>query len=176
VPNTKVVANIQIYLHAKFHIFLTSSIILLFLFSPADLFNWKNRGGRFLRGRPSSAPTPAHLRVRSWPTPSASSGRYQVGPDVSRTPHVSLTPSWAKNRYAPDPPLRLLPPKPVSFLCYDTAGRHRPNSHRQVVHPSPPRATTVCPPATLSHRVGCAASWRPVTAAACICSSRATHR
>jgi hypothetical protein len=40
-PNMKVVANIQIYLHAKFHIFLRSQVFLLFLFSPTDVFNWK---------------------------------------------------------------------------------------------------------------------------------------
>jgi hypothetical protein len=49
--------------------------------------------GRFLCGWPSSAPTTAHLRVRSQPTPSASSGRCQVGLGASRTPHVSLTSS-----------------------------------------------------------------------------------
>jgi hypothetical protein len=39
VPNMKVVANIQIYLYAKFHIFLGPQAILLFLFSPVDFFN-----------------------------------------------------------------------------------------------------------------------------------------
>jgi hypothetical protein len=49
----KLVANIQISLHAKFHIFLRSPSISLFLFSLADLFNWKkdlkweNRYGLF---------------------------------------------------------------------------------------------------------------------------------
>jgi hypothetical protein len=123
--------------------------------------------GRFLHGRPSSAPTPAHLRVRSWPTPSASSGRCHVVPGVSRTPPISLTSSQAGNRYAPDPLPRPLPLKPVPFLCCNTTGRRRLNSHRRVVHPSPPRATrmTACPPTTLSRSIGCGASWRPVTAA-----------
>jgi hypothetical protein len=113
--------------------------------------------GHFLCGRPSS-------------TPSASSGRCQVGPGTSRTPHVSLTPSWAGNHYAPDLPARQLPPKPVPFLCCDTASHRRINSHRRAIHPSPPRTTrmTPCPPATLSHCIGCGAPWRPV-AATCLC-------
>jgi hypothetical protein len=43
-------------------------------------------------------------------------------------------------------------------------------------HPSPPHATRMaaCSPATLSHRVGCGALWRPVTAARlCLLSSLA---
>jgi hypothetical protein len=123
--------------------------------------------GRFLRGRPSSVLTLAHLRMRSRPAPSASSGCCQVGPGASRTPHVSLTPSRAGNRYTPDPLPCSLPPKPVPFLCCDTAGRRRPNSRQRAVHPSPPRATrmTACPPATLSRRVGCGALWCPINAA-----------
>jgi hypothetical protein len=122
---------------------------------------------RFHCGRPSSAPTLVHLHVWSRPMPSASSGRCQVGPGASWTPHVNLTPSRAGNHYAPDPPPCPLPPKLIPFLYCDTARRHRPNSHRWVIHPSPLRTTRmiVCPPATLSHRVGCGAPWPPVTAA-----------
>jgi hypothetical protein len=96
-----------------------------------------------------------------------------VGPDTLWTPHVSLTPSWAENHYAPDLLPRLLPPKPVPFLCCDTTGRRRPNSCRWAIHPSPPHATrmTACPPATLSHCVNCGAPWHPVTTAPCVCSS-----
>jgi hypothetical protein len=120
---------------------------------------------RFLRGRPSSVPTPAHLLVRSWPMPPASSGRCHVGPGASWTPPVSLTSSRAGNCYAPDS----LPLKPVPFLCCDTAGHHWPNSHRRAVHPSPPRATRTptCAPTTLSHRVGCGAPWRPIATGHC---------
>jgi hypothetical protein len=103
VPNTKVVTNIQIYLHTKFYIFVRSPNIFLFLFFLLIYSIGKIIVGRFLCGRPSSAPTLAHLCVRSRPAPSASSGHCQVGPSTSRTPHVSLTPSWAGNRYAPDP-------------------------------------------------------------------------
>jgi hypothetical protein len=123
--------------------------------------------GRFLHDRPSSTPTSAPLRVRSWPAPSASSRRCQVGPGTSRTPHVSLTPSRAGNCYAPNPPPCPLLPKPIPFLCCDTVGHHRPNSHQRVIHQSPPRSTrmTACPPATLSYRVSCGAPWCPITTA-----------
>jgi hypothetical protein len=62
-PNTKVVANIQIYLHAKFQIFLTHPSISPILSPPADLFNWKRDldwkivRGHFLHGRPISVMT-----------------------------------------------------------------------------------------------------------------------
>jgi hypothetical protein len=73
----------------------------------------------------------------------------------------------AGNHYAPNPLPRPLPPKPIPFLCCDTANHHWPNSRQRAVHPSPPYATrmTACPPATLSRRVGCGAPWHPVTAA-----------
>jgi hypothetical protein len=85
--------------------------------------------GRFLRGRPSLALTLAHLHVRSRHTPSASSGRCQVGPCVSWTPLVRLTSSRAGNRYAPDPLPRPSSLKPIPLLYCNTAGRHRPNPH-----------------------------------------------
>jgi hypothetical protein len=123
--------------------------------------------GRFLRGRPSSALTPTNLHVRSQPAPFACSRRCQMGPDTLRTPPVNLTSSRAGNRYAHDPLPRPLTLKPVPFLCCDTVDRHRPNSCRRAVHPSPPRATrmTACPPVTLSRRVGCGAPWHPVIVA-----------
>jgi hypothetical protein len=73
--------------------------------------------GCFLRGRPSSALPSSQSSVRSQPTPSASSGRCQVGPNASRTPHVSLSPSQVETvthltRYG-----ARYPPKPVPFLC-----------------------------------------------------------
>jgi hypothetical protein len=125
--------------------------------------------GRFLRGRPSSVPTPVHLCVQSRPAPSTSSGRCQVGPDASRTPPVSLTSSRAGNRYAPNLLPRPLPFKPIPFLCYNTADHRRPNSCRWAIHPSPPHATRMptCVPAALSHRVGCGAPWRPIATGRC---------
>jgi hypothetical protein len=118
VPNIKVVSNIQIYLHAKFHIFLRSLIFLIFLFSHVDLFNWKKDiNSKYHRGPLS--PRSAQLGASLGPiqhakpaTPSISSGRCQAGPSASRTPPISLSFSWAKNRYAPDPlprPLRSNP-------------------------------------------------------------------
>jgi hypothetical protein len=95
-----------------------------------------------------------------------------VGPGVSWTPHVGLTPSRMGNRYAPNPPPRPLPPKPIPFLCCDTVGHRRPNSCCWAIHPSPPRAIwmTSCPCATLSHCVGCGAPWLTITTARlCLC-------
>jgi hypothetical protein len=123
--------------------------------------------GRFLCGRPSSALTSTHLRMRSRPAPFASSRRCQMGPDTSQTPPVNLTSSRAGNRYAHDPLPQPLTLKPVPFLCCDTVDRRRPNSRRRAVHPSPPHATrmTACPLATLSRRVGCGAPWHPIIVA-----------
>jgi hypothetical protein len=116
--------NMLIYLHAKFHIFLRHpsifpifiSLLLIYLivkrieigkitvehFSPwsAQLIS-------------ASAQSSRHSR----PTPSLSVGRYQVGPGTSWTPPVSITSSWAGNRYAPDPLPRLLRSNPSPFLC-----------------------------------------------------------
>jgi hypothetical protein len=74
-PNTKVVENIQIYLHAKFHIFPRSLSISPILFSHVDLFNWKRNlksekgRGPFSPRQPNSAPTMGHSRARSQPNP-----------------------------------------------------------------------------------------------------------
>jgi hypothetical protein len=83
VPNTKVVVNIQIYLHAKFHIFLRSpSISLIFILScrfmqlEKEFKMEKIIVGRFLRGRPSSAPTPDSL-------PRAKPARYRARASVA---------------------------------------------------------------------------------------------
>jgi hypothetical protein len=95
-PNTKVVANIQIHLHAKFHIFLRSPSISTILFSPADLLNWKNdlnwknHCGPFSPWPPQLSSASAQSSRRSWPVLSASSGCYQVSPDVSWT-HTSAS-------------------------------------------------------------------------------------
>jgi hypothetical protein len=102
VPNTKVVANIQIYLHAKVHIFLRSQVFFLFLFSPADLFNWKNhRGSLFPRSAQLSA-DPAHLRVRA----SLPDGARQSAPSSPKSPllHASVS-SLAKFPATGRPPV-----------------------------------------------------------------------
>jgi hypothetical protein len=123
VSNTKVVANIQIYLHAKFHIFPRSPIFLLILFSPANLFNWKNdlkwknRCGPFsLR----SAQLYTDPRTSSRASRPASHYRAAV---TDRRAHLSALSS-------PKSPL----------LCLLTWQR-RPNCLRQASHPSPPCAT-----------------------------------
>jgi hypothetical protein len=130
VPTTKVVENIKIYLYAKFHIFLRSPSISLFLFSPADLFNWKKDLNSKYRHGPVS-PRSAQLGASHGPiqlakpaAPSVSSGRCQADPSASQTPPISLTSSRAKNLYAPDPlprPLRSNP-SPSSARPIPTAG------------------------------------------------------
>jgi hypothetical protein len=74
--------------------------------------------GRFLRGRPSSALTSAQSSVRSWPTPSASSGRCQAGP-VPRGPHMSASLIRGQKllRTRPTTAPGTLP-SPSCFLCY----------------------------------------------------------
>jgi hypothetical protein len=163
VPNTKVVANIQIYLHAKFHIFLISPSISPILSPPADLFNWKkeldwkNRRGSFSPWPAQLGIDPAHLRKR-------------VGlPAVIASP--SLTDGARLS--APSSPKSFPAPHRVSSST---------NSCRQADHPSSActTSTSTCPPAVVSHRIGCGAPWRPITAARCSatarrCSSRDAH-
>jgi hypothetical protein len=157
-PHTKVVANIQIYLYAKFHIFLgSSSISPIFILScrfiqlEKDL-KWKKpwrvvfsaADPALHRPRPSFACEPACQPV---------------------TVPLSLTDGAC--------PSALSSPK-SPLLCSALACPRRPNSRRCADHPSPPHATRMaaCSPATLSYRVGCGAPWRPVTAVACICPRR----
>jgi hypothetical protein len=102
--------------------------------------------GHFLHGRPSSAPTLAHLLVRSRPAPSASSGRCQVGPGTSRTPRVSLTSSRAGNCHAPYP----LPLKPVPFPLLRLCAAHRCNSGRSAALEPCPSAAPLRATAALS--------------------------
>jgi hypothetical protein len=121
--------------------------------------------GHFLRGRARTPPTLAHLRLRSRPAPSASSGRYQVGTGASRT-HMSASllrgretvthPTHHCARYRPNPsPSSATTPSVVAsqILVDGPSTCHHPHATRM----------TACPPATLSRRVDCGAPWRPIT-------------
>jgi hypothetical protein len=74
VPNTKVVAIIQIYLHAKFHIFLRSisifpifiSLLLIFQFGKGIKY-WKKNHGSFPSSRPGSIALLAQPISPNWP-------------------------------------------------------------------------------------------------------------
>jgi hypothetical protein len=112
--------------------------------------------GRFLRGWPSSEPTPAHLLVRSQPAPFASSGRCQVDPSASWTPPVSLTSSRAGNRYAPNPLPCPLPLKPIPFPLLRLRAAHRCNFGRSTaLEPCPSTASlraAAVPSGSITHR------------------------
>jgi hypothetical protein len=98
-------------------------LFLLFLFSHTDLFNskkdlnWKNHRESFSPRSTQLGTASAQSSGRSWPTPSASSGRYQAGTSASWTPHVSLSPSRVETVTHPTRYGTRYPPKPVPFLC-----------------------------------------------------------
>jgi hypothetical protein len=140
----KVVANIQIYLHAKFHIFLRSPSISPILFSPAVLFNWKKD---------------LIWKKSLWAVFSA------VGPALHRPGPSSCASQHASRYRATIADRRGSSPK--SPLLCSLTWQHRPNCRRRAGHPSPPHATRMvaCSPATLSHRFGYGAPWHPITAA-----------
>jgi hypothetical protein len=156
----KVVANIQISLHAKFHIFLRSPSISLFLFSPTDLFNWKkdlkweNRYGLFS-------------------LPSA-----QLYTDPGPSSHVSHLASCyyttVADRWGP-PVSSLFPQISPPLLARMATPTKLPVTGR-------PPITTSCHKdgrvftATLSSRVGCSAPWCPVTVARLRLPSSALRR
>jgi hypothetical protein len=152
VPNTKVVANIQIFFHANFshfpkvpnYFFIFYSLLLIYSIGKIVV-------DRFLRGRPSSAPIPAHLHARA---------------GLLAHYRVTVADRWTLVR--PSSPKSLLP-------CSAPACPHRPISHQRASHPSPPRATRMAAwsPATLSYRISCGAPWCPITATRC---SAASHR
>jgi hypothetical protein len=96
VPNAEVVANIQIYLHAKFHIFLNHSSIFLFCsLLLIYLIGKRIEIGKFTVGRFSPRPAQlgsasAQLSRQSQPAPSVSVGRCKVGP-TPHGPHLSAS-------------------------------------------------------------------------------------
>jgi hypothetical protein len=106
--------------------------------------------GRFLRGRARTPPTLAHLRLRSRPAPSASSGRCQVGTSASRT-HMSASllrgretvthPTHHCARYCsnPSPSSATTPSVVASQILVDGPSTcHHPHATRM----------TACPPST----------------------------
>jgi hypothetical protein len=118
---------------------------------------------------------------QSRPAPSVSMGRCQVGPGASPTPPVSLSSSWAENRYAPDPLSRPLPSQthPLPLLARVATPTKLPPTSRPPVTTSRLKGVRVCayPPepsrwlrcAVMSHRHCCC------SAAARHCSSRGAH-
>jgi hypothetical protein len=128
VPNTKVVENIQIYLHAKFHIFLRSlsifsifiSLLLIFQFGKGIKY-WKNDHGPFPPSQPISTALPAQPtspnRLALFPPLS----HCQAGPSASRSPLVSLIPSRAGTVTQTDLFVLVRPRKPIPLSTL----RHR---------------------------------------------------
>jgi hypothetical protein len=109
--------------------------------------------GRFLRGRARTPPTLAHLRLRSRPAPSASSGRCQVGTSASRT-HMSASllrgretvthPTHHCARYCPNPsPSSATTPSVVAsqILVDGPSTCHHPHATRMIACPP---STCVC--------------------------------
>jgi hypothetical protein len=92
--------------------------------------------GRFLHGRPNSAPTLAHLRVRA-----GLPARYRA----------TVADRWGPPVGAVFPQSPLLRARVISPAKFPSP----PHATRMVA----------CSPATLSHRVGCSAPWCPITAA-----------
>jgi hypothetical protein len=81
--------------------------------------------------------------------PSASSGRCQAGPSASRTPHVNLTPSWARTvrhptryhaRYRPNPSPSSAATSPVKFPSLSRPHIAFFTTHRRPSHPLLPSA------------------------------------
>jgi hypothetical protein len=144
----KVVANIRIYLHTKFHIFLRSPTISLFLFSPADLFNWK-KDLKWKNHRGPFSPRPISARELAYQPVTAS-------PSLTDEARLSA------------------PSSPKSTLLCSPAWQCRPNFRRRAGHPSPPHATRMvaCSPATLSRHINRGAPWCPITTARCSAAAR----
>jgi hypothetical protein len=118
------VENIQIYLHAKFHIILRSLNISFYFFLTCLKNKWKKNSKMEKSSRAVSlqaSPFLQHFQpspsLRSRPAPFSSSGRCQAGPGVSQTPHVSLSPSQAETVMHSTCYGARYPPKLVPFLC-----------------------------------------------------------
>jgi hypothetical protein len=144
VLNTKVVDNIQIYLHAKLHIFLRPlgifpifiSLLLIFQFGKGIKY-WEKNCGSFPPSRPVSTDLPAQPTSPNWPALFPPPSCYQAGPSASWTPRASLTPSRAGTVTQTDPlaPVRL--GKPIPFLCSTPPVVAGQNSHQLAAHASP---------------------------------------
>jgi hypothetical protein len=98
---------------------------------------------RFLCGRPSSAPTPAHLRMRA-----SQPARYRSAIADRRDPPIGVVfPQILHDRALTSIATRI----PIDA----------PSTHH---HPFAVRMPT-CAPVTLSRRINCGVPWRPITAA-----------
>jgi hypothetical protein len=124
-------------------------LFLLFWFSHANLFNWKkDLKWKNLRG--PFSPWPAHLGAD--PDPSSRASR----------PASHYRSTIADRRGPPINPL--FPPNPPSSArSCGNAGQTADDGPTTHHHPSVMRMP-MCPPTALSHRVGCGASWHPITA------------
>jgi hypothetical protein len=138
--------------------------------------------GRFSPRPAQLGSASAQSSRRSWPTQSVSAGRCQVGPNISRTPPVSLTSSRVGNRYAPDPLPRPLRSNTSSFLCSGFAlligtipVDREPSSHALALPHSGPLLRRLAPshtetsPRTTTHMCHCRAGI--VTAPSELCLS-----
>jgi hypothetical protein len=176
VTNTKDVANIQVYLHAKFYIFLRSLNVSSVLFSlllkklnGKGILKWKNLRASY-PSKPArfySTSGPAHLYK-----PVAlfsSSGHCQAGPSVLRTPHVSLSPSRAETVMHPiaTTPGTLPNPSPSSAPASCRSSVQFRSTDR-------PRAVPQCCPAEspLLHRLAPSRTDASPRATARLCSCR----
>jgi hypothetical protein len=165
VPNTKVVANIQIYLHVKFHIFLRPLKYSLYLFPrlPENLNGKRNSKiekpcGPFSPRRPAfavSRPISAHELAR-----------------LTFPASLSLTDGVRLSALSSSKSLHLCSP---AWQC-------RPNWCRRASHPSPPRASkmSACVPVPPepSRRLRCIVASHHrcrCSTAARRCSSRDAH-
>jgi hypothetical protein len=99
--------------------------------------------GRFLYGRPSSAPTPAHLHVRA-----SLPARYCTTVAVRRGPPVGVV--------FP----QILPGCALAGIAAAIPVAASSTRHHPIIVRIP-----TCVPATLSRRIGYGASWCPITAA-----------
>jgi hypothetical protein len=138
VPNTKVVKNIQIYLHAKFHIFLRFQNISFYLFSHLlEKSKWKGFTGRFpLLWHASTVPRPISTRE----------------PTCLPLPHRRHLQTRPTHRGHLPPPPQILPSRALVDIAAVIPATTPSTSHHPYVARMP-----ACAPATLSHCIGCGA-------------------
>jgi hypothetical protein len=134
-----------------FTFFWGPQVFFLFLFSPANLFNWKKDLNWKYRRRPLSP----------WLA--------QLGADPSSSPCVSR-PASQPVTASPS----LTDGARLSVLSYQKsnssarpAWQRQPTCQQRAGHPSPPiiARMPMCAPADLSHHIGCSAPWHPITTA-----------
>jgi hypothetical protein len=119
VPNTKVIPNILIYLHAKFHIFLRYLNISFYsIFSSARNFKWKRNSEKGNSSQAVFLCAGLHLQC--------------LGPSPPMSRPASHYRAAVTDRWGP--PIGAVLPQ---FLPYSVPACHRrPNSHRRAGHTS----------------------------------------